>query len=162
MQNVGRNFMKQYLLICSIIVLNLTGYGQSDSSLIFERAKKTLLHPVFNFNKLINSDSLNHQLGGCYEPGNIYYADEGETVKAIFEGKVVSIFELDKQYGLITKFGSYFIIYFGLTKPVAKKGDYIYTQQSLGKLIKIPSEECQLMLMISNPTKNIDPSKWLK
>ena len=155
--------MKHYNSILTLILfLPLFSLGQTDSSNIFEKSKQKLSHPLCSFKRLLNSTSDKFNLSICINPGYTYYAEKEETVHAIFEGTVISVFELDNQYGLTTKFGKYYITYFGLTKPIVEKGNYILTQQSLAKLNINPGADCQLDLFISTPDKNLDPIHWIK
>ena len=160
---LGRNFMKRYITIISLVTLvPFFSKAQTDSSALFEKSKNKLSHPISSFKKLVNLESVKVNFGCSPNPGNTYYTDKEDTVNAIFEGTVISIFQLENQYGLTTKFGKYYITYFGLSKPVVKRGDYIKTRQHLATLMNNLGESFQLELIISTPTRNINPSYWLK
>jgi hypothetical protein len=159
--------LSSHKYVIAIIVLFLfyhVSNGQPDSSRIFEKAKGTLSHPIESFKKLLNSDSLKDDSRNHYGISNFYYSDNADSVKAIYEGRVVAVVEISVSYAVITKFGDYFITYFGLTRPPIKKGEYVLKNQYIGNLINYDSGEYsyELVLIMSHNEKEVDPSMWLK
>ena len=155
--------MKKHLrTLIFFLIFPFLSNGQVDSSAIFEKAKKQLSHPIQGFTRLINYDSLKFKRDACIEYRNIYYAGKDCAVNAIFEGKVVSVFQLGDIFGIITKFGKYFIVYFGLTKPIIKKDDYVLKDQFLSTLMADNDQEYELELRIVTEQKDFDPSWWIK
>ncbi len=155
--------MKDYILLAYLIVLfPLPGHGQIDSTRLFEESRKQLPHPVTSFQQLSRPGINQSFFGGDPAPGVIYHTNQAAPVLAIFEGKVISVFQADKMYGVITRFGGYFITYYGLSKPMVQKGEYIKGNQFLAKLAAGPERDFELQLIISTAKENLDPSPWLK
>jgi hypothetical protein len=46
-----------------------------------------------------------------------YIAKNADSVRAIFEGKIVSVAEVGDSYFVMTNYGNYSIAYYGLSKP---------------------------------------------
>ncbi len=148
-----------------VVLMNLvfqTSFAQQDSTTLFENSKKTLHHPLASFNRLIEYDSVKYSTYGDPIIGNTYYTDKADSVKAIFEGTVVSILEIRGVYGVITKCGKYFMTYYGLNLPLVKKGDVIHKDHLLGILALVLNTSYQLELMISQNDRYLDPMKWIK
>ncbi len=150
------------LLVTFLSSLDLLGQNQLDSTIIFEHSKKNPLTSV-RFTKLINYDSTKYGHGCPRYPGNTYYLDHTDTVRAIFEGRIIAIFKVVDVYAIMTEFGNYYITYSGLTMPTLCKGEYIQQNQSLGLLSYNGSHyEYFLELIISKDEKFVDPMDWLK
>ena len=150
------------LLVTVLISLHSLAQSRTDSTLLFESAKGTLSHPVNGFRKLVNYDSVKYGFGCPHYPGNTYFLDHTDTARAIFEGKIVSVFNVGDVYAIITKFGKYYIVYSGLTKPSLSKGEYIHKNQPLGTLYDDGEYKYSLELMISKQDRYVDPMNWVR
>lgn len=97
-------------------------------------------------------------------PGiSISTPNAGMSVKAIFDGDVIGVFNLGDGMAVTIRHGKYFTTYSNLTSVSVSKGASVKTGQSLGKTGR--SEEGdggQVDLILMMETKNIDPKPWLR
>ncbi|MFN0083139.1 MAG: hypothetical protein ACKVOM_11540 [Ferruginibacter sp.] len=149
-------------IITVLILLTSESKSQIDSNTIFTKSKGKLSHPLSHYKIFPDKSSIGHANRGCFNPGITYYTSTEENVKAIFEGKIVSIFKIDSSYCIMTKYGSFYIAYSGLNEPVFKKGDYIKKNQFLGSLHDIGDDKYELELAILKGAKTYNPLIWIK
>jgi septal ring factor EnvC (AmiA/AmiB activator) len=97
-------------------------------------------------------------------PGiSISTPNSGMTVKAIFDGDVIGVFNLGDGMAVTIRHGKYFTTYSNLTSVSVSKGGSVKTGQIIGKTGR--SEEGdggQVDLILMMETKNIDPKPWLR
>ena len=97
-------------------------------------------------------------------PGiSISTPNSGMTVKAIFDGDVIGVFNLGDGMAVTIRHGKYFTTYSNLTSVTVSKGGSVKTGQTIGKTGR--SEEGdggQVDLILMMETKNIDPKPWLR
>jgi septal ring factor EnvC (AmiA/AmiB activator) len=97
-------------------------------------------------------------------PGiSISTPNSGMSVKAVFDGDVIGIFNLGDGMAVTIRHGKYFTTYSNLTSVSVSKGTAVKTGQSIGKTGR--SEEGdggQVDLILMMETKNIDPKPWLR
>ena len=123
---------------------------------MFEKAKGTLSHPVRSFQALATD--------GHHLYGNAYYLDHIDSVHAIYEGKVVSVFKVGDVQAIIIKFGDYFISYAGCQNINFAKGDYIYKNEIIGTLMPSEDGSCELTLIVirGKGAQYVNPNHWIK
>ena len=135
--------------------------AQSDSSKIFRKAKGTLAFPISNVSKI---ETYEQAINKIWEEQPIkrttFISDSICDAEAIFGGVVLTVKEIDSSYVLITKFGDYFITYFGLLKPNLFKGDFIKKGQFLSAVQKDFDNKYRLEIYLSTPKEDIDPFPW--
>lgn len=87
----------------------------------------------------------------------------GSNAKAVFEGTVVTIFNLPTtQNCIIVKHGEYFSVYSNIVIPIVKVGDKVSTKQSLGSIYTDPSDKAtKLHLEIWHGKDKVNPASWL-
>ena len=88
----------------------------------------------------------------------------GINVKSVFDGEVISVFNIGDSKSVMIRHGKYFTVYSNLSSVNVAKGATISTGQSIGK-VAIDEEEGQggkleFLLMIEN--KKINPESWLR
>ena len=97
-------------------------------------------------------------------PGiSISTPNSGMSVKSVFDGDVIGIFNLGDGMAVTIRHGKYFTTYSNLTSVSVSKGTAVKTGQSIGKTGR--SEEGdggQVDLILMMETKNIDPKPWLR
>ena len=96
------------------------------------------------------------------KPGNSYELAIADTVRAIFEAKVVSIFLVGYCYCVITKVGDYYISYSGLEKPSVAKGAYVKRDQELGVLASYDNRYTLELIIMNKAMQELDPMLWIK
>jgi septal ring factor EnvC (AmiA/AmiB activator) len=89
--------------------------------------------------------------------------DAGATVKAVFEGDVSSVFDMNGTTSVILKHGNYFTSYTNLANCSVNKGDHVKTGQSLGTVAVSPETGSgQIQFIMTKELKNVNPEEWLK
>jgi septal ring factor EnvC (AmiA/AmiB activator) len=96
-------------------------------------------------------------------PGITISTQVGSTVKSVFEGDVVGVYNLGDGMGITIRHGKYFTTYSNLTGVSVKKGDPVKTGQVIGKAGRdeeTGAGQIDFILMIE--TKNVNPEPWLR
>jgi murein hydrolase activator len=88
----------------------------------------------------------------------------GTNVKSVFDGEVISVFNIGDSKSVMIRHGKYFTVYSNLSAVSVAKGATVSTGQSIGK-VAVDEEEGQggkleFLLMIEN--KKINPELWLR
>ena len=89
-------------------------------------------------------------------------SDVGSTVKAVFDGTVTAVQQVEDMMVVIIQHGRYFTTYSNLTGVTVQKGQQIKTGQSLGRVASNFDGIGAIDFYISNETNNYDPEKWLR
>lgn len=89
--------------------------------------------------------------------------NEGTSVRAVFEGKVVSVvFNPSFQKAVIIQHGEYYSVYSNLDNVTVKSGDNVTTKQSIGNVYTDESEsKTEVHLEIWKGTTKLNPSHWI-
>ena len=136
----------------------LAGVSQSSQNLKFEKSKGHWPFPVKSFSKYTVSPD--NKLDRCQvgSTGITFFVDKVDSVKAVYEGKVIAVFSLIDGFAILTKFGDYFIAYSNVDNPTVKKDDYIFQGQYIGS---IPTGADQLFVALYfKESKEINPYPW--
>ncbi len=95
-------------------------------------------------------------------PGLSIGTDIGTPVKAVFNGTVSSVFNVDEMQVVIIQHGRYFTSYSNLTGVAVGKGQAVTSGQVLGKAMSNDDGIGEVDFIMSNEKSNIDPERWLK
>jgi len=95
-------------------------------------------------------------------PGLTIETEPGTTVKAIFEGEVVRIFDIDGAWTVIVRHGKYFSVYSNLQSVGVARSQKVNASQVVGVAAKNGEGNGEIDFMISQEVKNLDPEKWLR
>jgi len=87
----------------------------------------------------------------------------GNSVKSVFDGEVVSVFNIGDSKSVMIRHGKYFTVYSNLTSVTVSKGSNVNTGQSIGK-VGVDEEtgeggKLEFLLMVEN--KKLNPEQWL-
>jgi murein hydrolase activator len=96
-------------------------------------------------------------------PGITISTGLGTTVKSVFDGDVVGVYNLGDGMGITIRHGKYFTTYSNLTGVSVKKGDAVRTGQGIGRAGRdeeTGTGQIDFILMIE--TKNVNPEPWLR
>ncbi len=96
-------------------------------------------------------------------PGLTLGTSTGSTVKSVFDGEVVGVFNLGDGMAVIIKHGKYFTTYSNLTGVSVSKGANVRTGQAIGKAGKDDEGsggQIDFILMIE--ARNVNPEGWLR
>ena len=96
-------------------------------------------------------------------PGITIEANEGSSIKAVFDGEVTYIINIGSVQGVIVKHGKYFTTYSNLESVNVSKGQQVKMGQVIGKLAEKEDGRGELEFLITNEkSQNVDPEKWLR
>lgn len=96
-------------------------------------------------------------------PGVTISTQVGATVKAVFDGAVVGVYNLGDGMAVTIRHGKYFTTYSNLSSTTVKKGDAVKTGSPIGRAGRDEesgSGQIDFILMIE--TKNVNPEPWLR
>jgi septal ring factor EnvC (AmiA/AmiB activator) len=87
----------------------------------------------------------------------------GNSVKSVFDGEVVSVFNIGDSKSVMIRHGKYFTVYSNLSSVSVVKGANVGTGQSIGK-VGVDEEtgeggKLEFLLMVEN--KKLNPEQWL-
>ena len=156
--------MRQQLLLTTyfLITSSLSVLGQSDSTKLFESSKGKWPIPVSRFSKIYDNENLKRLTSNQFDSTLRIILDSSSQVKAVHDGTVTEIIEVEGEYTVLTNFGNYYISYSRLTKPNLVKGEYIKAGQQLGQVIKDWTEEnYTLEISLCKGTKQLSAKNWI-
>lgn len=88
----------------------------------------------------------------------------GTNVKAVFDGEVVSVFNIADTKSVMIRHGKYFTVYSNLSSVNVSKGSDVKTNQLIGKVAADEDDggggKLEFLLMQEN--KNLNPESWLR
>jgi septal ring factor EnvC (AmiA/AmiB activator) len=88
--------------------------------------------------------------------------DAGSPVKAVFDGTVSTVFQVDNMYVVLIQHGRYFTTYSNLTNVSVQKGQQIKTGQQLGRVGTNMDGLGAIDFYIQNESRNYNPEDWLR
>lgn len=136
--------------------------SQVDSTLNFEASMGKLLHPIPYFASIQEYPS-EKKYGACRSgPSYVYKINQSSFVSAIFDGRVVTIFEVDSINTILTQYGNYFVAYTGVSPSNLRVGDYVVRDQYLGDIQISGDGDYFLEIAILRWNKLVDPGLWIK
>ncbi len=91
-------------------------------------------------------------------------APRGAQVKAVFEGEVTGVYNLDHFNNCVmVRSGSYIVLYANLARNSVKAGDKIAINQEIGRLFDTDDEDKHMLIFqIWKETTPVDPELWLR
>jgi septal ring factor EnvC (AmiA/AmiB activator) len=89
-------------------------------------------------------------------------SSKGAKARAIFEGKVLTVFMVFDKYAVLVQHGEYFTLYSNLEQVFVKKDDKVITKQPIG-IVQTNDEEgkTELHLEIWRGSNKMDPQAWM-
>jgi septal ring factor EnvC (AmiA/AmiB activator) len=95
-------------------------------------------------------------------PGITIGSEIGASVKALFDGEVSSVTNIENMQVVILKHGSYFTTYSNLSGVHLARGQNVQTGQVVGKVAPNDEGIGSIDLIISNEKSNLNPEGWLR
>lgn len=96
-------------------------------------------------------------------PGITISTAVGTTVKSVFEGDVVGVYNLGDGMAVTIRHGKYFTTYSNLSSASVKKGDVVQRGQAVGRAGRNEEGEGgQIDFLLMIETKNVNPEPWLR
>ena len=130
----------------------------------FEKNKGKLPWPIEKGN--IKIPFGNYAIAGTKvkgnNPGLTIETEENSAVKAIFDGDVVSVFDIESEWNVLIRHGKYFTTYGNLSIAGVTKGQKVKSGDIIGKAgpNSDGNGEIEFILLLEN--KNLDPAIWIK
>ncbi len=89
-------------------------------------------------------------------------AGKGARARAIFEGKVISVFYVVDKYAVLIQHGEYFTLYSNLEEVFVKKGDKVITKQPIG-IVQTNTDDgrTEVHLEIWRGNNKMNPENWI-
>ena len=141
-------------------------YNKEDIALgnSFESSKGRLPFPVDNGYVSINFGS--YTIPGTTIKGNQDFitiaSPTGTSVKACFEGEVVSVFDVGGNTAVMIKHGKYFTTYSNMSSSSVSKGQTVKTGQVIGRVGTNIDGDGELNFVLARENQMINPSPWLR
>ncbi|HEY9561951.1 MAG TPA: peptidoglycan DD-metalloendopeptidase family protein [Anseongella sp.] len=85
----------------------------------------------------------------------------GSVARAVFDGQVTSIVEMNGNLAVLVRHGEYITVYSKLKSVSVKTGDKVTTKQALGVVRTSPEEGTRLEFMVWKGTTKLNPEYWL-
>jgi septal ring factor EnvC (AmiA/AmiB activator) len=141
-------------------------YNKEDIALgnSFESSKGRLPFPVDNGYVSINFGS--YTIPGTTIKGNQDFitiaSPTGTSVKACFDGEVVSVFDVGGNTAVMIKHGKYFTTYSNMSSSSVSKGQTVKTGQAIGRVGTNIDGDGELNFVLARENQMINPSPWLR
>ncbi len=95
-------------------------------------------------------------------PGITIGSEIGTSVKALFDGEVSSVTNIDNMQVVILKHGRYFTTYSNLSGVNLARGQNVRIGQVMGKVAANDEGVGSIDVIISNEKGNLNPESWLR
>ena len=95
-------------------------------------------------------------------PGLTIETQVGASVKAVFDGEVSTVFNIEGSAAIMIKVGKFFIAYSNLSSVNVTKGEKIKVGQLLGKAAENADGNGEINFIISEENRNLNPEQWLR
>ena len=88
----------------------------------------------------------------------------GAKARAVFNGKVAAIFQLNGLFNVLVRHGQYISVYCNLSSTSVKQGDDVTTRQELGTVFIDTSNDNRTVLhfQLRKERDKLNPERWLK
>jgi septal ring factor EnvC (AmiA/AmiB activator) len=95
-------------------------------------------------------------------PGITIETQVGSAVKAIFDGEVSTVFNIEGSSAVLIKIGKFFISYSNLGSVNVTKGEKVKVGQLLGKAGENTDGTGEIQLVLMDEKRNLNPEQWLR
>lgn len=87
----------------------------------------------------------------------------GAQARAIFDGKVAAVFQLNGLFNILIRHGNYISVYCNLSSASVKSGDTVKTKQSIGQVFSDGSDGGRTVLhfQLRREKEKLNPEPWL-
>lgn len=87
----------------------------------------------------------------------------GAQARAIFDGKVAAVFQLNGLFNVLIRHGNYISVYCNLSSASVKSGDAVSTKQSIGQVFSDASDNGRTVLhfQLRKEKDKLNPEPWL-
>lgn len=87
----------------------------------------------------------------------------GAQARAIFDGKVAAVFQLNGLFNILIRHGNYISVYCNLSSASVKSGDTVSTKQSIGQIFSDGADNGRTVLhfQLRREKEKLNPEPWL-
>lgn len=87
----------------------------------------------------------------------------GAQARAIFDGKVAAVFQLNGLFNVLIRHGNYISVYCNLSSASVKTGDTVKTKQSIGQVFSDETDNGRTVLhfQLRREKEKLNPEPWL-
>lgn len=87
----------------------------------------------------------------------------GASARAIFDGKVAAVFQLNGLFNVLIRHGSYISVYCNLSSATVKSGDTVQTKQIIGQVFSDGTDNGRTVLhfQLRREKEKLNPEPWL-
>ncbi len=87
----------------------------------------------------------------------------GAQARAIFDGKVAAVFQLNGLFNVLIRHGNYISVYCNLSSASVKAGDTVETKQSIGQVFSDGTDNGRTVLhfQLRREKEKLNPEPWL-
>ncbi len=87
----------------------------------------------------------------------------GAQARAIFDGKVAAVFQLNGLFNILVRHGNYISVYCNLSGALVKQGDEVKTKQVIGDIFTDVSDNGRTVLhfQLRREKEKLNPEPWL-
>ncbi len=130
----------------------------------FEKNKGRLPWPVEKGNIKIHFGAYKIEGTGIIgnNPGLTLETDAGASVRAIFDGEVTAVFDVEGSTNVLIKHGKYFTTYGNLSGTSVSKGQKINAGQVIGKAASNADGNGEIEFVLMQENRNLNPEPWIK
>ena len=141
----------------------LLNSGNTDLNRSFEKNRGSLPWPVDRGVVLMHYGLNKLPSGGDFIITSVTIsADIGTAVKAVFNGTVSTVQNIEDMQVVIIQHGKYFTTYSNLSGVNVQRGQEITTGQVIGKVAANFDGIGAIDFYMSNESNNFDPERWLR
>jgi len=95
-------------------------------------------------------------------PGITLATEAGAVVKAVFEGEVSRIFDIDGNWSVLIRHGKYFTVYSNLSSVSVSKDQKVSAGQMLGRAAVNDEGNGEIEFLLMQENRNLDPESWIR
>jgi septal ring factor EnvC (AmiA/AmiB activator) len=95
-------------------------------------------------------------------PGLTMETEPGAVVKAVYEGEVSRIFDIEGNWTVLVRHGKYFTVYSNLSGVSVSKEQKVSTGQMLGRAAANNDGNGEIEFLLMQENKNLDPETWIR
>ena len=87
----------------------------------------------------------------------------GAKARAIFDGTVAAVFQLNGLFNILIRHGNYISVYCNLSSADVRQGDSVKTKQSIGQVFSDPADGNRTVLhfQLRREKEKLNPEPWL-
>ncbi len=88
----------------------------------------------------------------------------GASARAIFDGEVTAVFQLNGLVNVLVRHGNYISVYCNLASTTVKQGDKVKTRQEIGPVFANPADGNRTILhfQLRRETEKLNPELWIE